>query len=112
MTASDSAAENSVEICGALTEREAVRFTPAGIEVFEATLHHRNRLVEAGHVRSVEFDFSAVAFGEVAGHLNALATGTTIRIKGFLAPRSMKSRSLTVHITEFNTERSSNGFWC
>lgn len=93
---------NSIELDGTLTEREAVRFTPAGIEVFEATFHHRSRLVEAGRTRTLECDFSAVAFGDVAKRLNALGCGTKIRLKGFLAPRTMKSMRLTVHITEFN----------
>lgn len=93
---------NSIEISGVLIEREAVRFTPAGIEVFEAELHHRSELVEAGRIRTLEYDFSAVSYGACAKRLNALAIGSEIRIKGFLAPRSMKSRRLTVHITEFN----------
>ena len=54
-----------------------MRFTPAGIEVFEAVLHHRSEVVEAGKVRA------------------------EIQFKGFLAPKSMRTRRLTVHITEF-----------
>lgn len=93
---------NSIELDGTLTEREAVRFTPAGIEVFEAVFHHRSRLVEAGHTRTLECDFNAIAFGGVAKRLNALPLGEKICLKGFLAPRSVKSKRLTVHITEFN----------
>lgn len=93
---------NSTEISGTLIEREAVRFTPAGIEVFSGVLHHRSELVEAERVRRLEFDFQAVSFGALARRLNAIEIGTEIRIRGFLAPRSMKTRRLTVHITEFN----------
>ena len=43
-----------------------MRFTPAGIEVFEAVLHHRSEVVEAGKVRKLEFDFNAVSYGALA----------------------------------------------
>ena len=92
---------NSIELSGTLIEKEAARFTPAGIEVFEALLHHRSEVVEAGRVRKLEFDFSAVSFGALARSLNGLAVGTEIQLKGFLAPRSMKTSRLMVHITEF-----------
>ena len=44
---------NSIEIGATLIEREEVRFTPAGIEVFDAVFHHRSRLVEAGKIRTL-----------------------------------------------------------
>ena len=81
---------NSIEIGATLIEREEVRFTPAGIEVFDA-----------GKIRTLEYDFEALSYGDTASRLNALAVGAEIRIKGFLATKSMKSRRLTVHITEF-----------
>lgn len=93
---------NSVELSGTLTGREAVRYTPAGFEVFEGVFHHRAVLGEAGRTRLLEFDFPAVSYAETAHMLNGLALGTDVRIKGFLAPRSMKSQRLIVHITEFN----------
>ena len=93
---------NSVELSGTLTGREAVRYTPAGLEVFEGTFHHRATLVEAGRTRTLEFDFPAVSYAETARMLNGLTLGAEVKIKGFLAPRSMKSQRLIVHITEFN----------
>ena len=92
---------NSIDLSGTLIEREAVRFTPAGIEVFEAVLHHRSEVVEAGKVRKLEFDFNAVSYGALARRLNGMEIGAEIQFKGFLAPKSMRTRRLTVHITEF-----------
>ncbi|MDO5531620.1 primosomal replication protein N [Sutterella sp.] len=92
---------NSIVLSGTLIEREAVRFTPAGIEVFEAVFHHRSELIEAGRARRLECDFDAVSYGEPAGKLNSLPIGAEILMKGFIAPRSTKSRRLVVHITEF-----------
>ena len=92
---------NLIEISGTLTEREMVRYTPAGIQVFEGVFHHRSELIEAGRIRTLEYDFPAISFGELAEGLNALPLGKELSIKGFLAPRSMKSRRLIVHITEY-----------
>ena len=92
---------NLSEISGTLTEREMVRYTPAGIQVFEGVFHHRSELTEAGRIRTLEYDFPAISFGETAEGLNALPLGKELSIKGFLAPRSMKSRRLIVHITEY-----------
>ena len=92
---------NLIEISGTLTEREMVRYTPAGIQVFEGVFHHRSELTEAGRIRTLEYDFPAISFGETAEGLNALPLGKELSIKGFRAPRSMKSRRLIVHITEY-----------
>lgn len=93
--------DNALSITGTLTGREEVRFTPSGIEVFEAVFHHRSEVVEAGHIRRVEFEFPAVSFGELAEKLNKVPLGTELTLKGFMAPRSMKTRRLIVHITEY-----------
>ena len=92
---------NLIEISGTLTEREMVRYTPAGIQVFEGVFHHRSELTEAGRIRTLEYDFPAISFGVTAERLNALPLGKELTLKGFLAPRSMKSRRLIVHITEY-----------
>jgi single-strand binding protein/primosomal replication protein n len=92
---------NLIQINGTLTSRDDVRYTPAGIQVFEGVFHHRTELTEAGRVRKLEYDFPAIAFGAVAEALNKMSLGTALNIKGFLAPRSMKSTRLIVHITEY-----------
>ena len=92
---------NLIQISGTLTSREAVRYTPAGIVVFEGVFHHRTELTEAGRVRKLEYDFPAIAFGATAEALNASPLGVDMTIKGFLAPRTMRSTRLIVHITEY-----------
>ncbi len=92
---------NRIEISATLTEREEVRYTPAGIVVFEGMFHHRTELTEAGRIRTLEYDFPAVSFGETAKALNAMPLGKELTLKGFLAPKSMRSHRLIVHITEY-----------
>ena len=58
-------------------------------------------VVEAGKVRKLEFDFNVVSYGALARRLNGMEIGAEIQFKGFLAPKSMRTRRLTVHITEF-----------
>ncbi len=93
---------NSIEITGTLTRSEGVRMTLGGDEVFEGVLHHRSEVLEAGVPRKLEFDFNAVAYGPVAERLNKLPLGRDLHLKGFVAPRSMRTQFLLVHITDFN----------
>ena len=92
---------NRLEIRATLVAREEVRYTPAGIEAFEGEFHFRGEVFEADRPRKLEYDFPAVSFGKCAGELNRLPLGSEITVKGFLAPRSLKTRRLIVHITEY-----------
>ena len=92
---------NEISINGTLTAREAVRYTPSGLEVFEGMIHHRSKLMETNRARRLEFDCPVVSYGDTAKMLNRLDLGTEVAARGFIAPRSMKSRRLIVHITEF-----------
>lgn len=92
---------NHISISGVLTAKEEVRYTPAGLVVFEGTFHHRTEVLEAGRSRTLEYDFPAVSFGPVAQALQNVPLGTELRIQGFLAPRSQRAQRLIVHITEY-----------
>lgn len=92
---------NQVQIRAVLIEKKELRYTPAGIAVFEAVFHHCGTQFEAGAQRKVEFDFLALSFADVAIRLNAVEVGQQIEMKGFFATRSLRSSRLTVHITEF-----------
>ena len=92
---------NRLEIRATLVAREEVRYTPAGIEVWEGELQFRGEVFGADGQRKLEYDFPAVSFGKCASELNRLPLGSEITVKGFLAPRSLKTRRLIVHITEY-----------
>lgn len=78
-----------------------LRFTPAGIAVFEGKFRHEGQVYEAGAMRRLEFDFPAVAFADTAVRLNQISPPQQLEIVGFLAPKSIKTQKLIVHITEF-----------
>jgi primosomal replication protein N len=64
-------------------------------------LHHQAPVAEAGIERKLDFELEAIAVGEAARRLDRQALGTELEIEGFLAPRSRRSRTLILHITEF-----------
>lgn len=92
---------NTLELSGVVVEKEELRYTPAGIAVFEGIIHHEAFVYEAGAMRRLQFDCPVIAFADVALRLNAVAVGSKIYIVGFVAPRSVRATRLTVHITEF-----------
>ena len=94
-------AANGVVMDATLTEKKDLCYTPAGVAVFEARFHNAGEQFEAGAMRKVEFDFTAMAFAETAVRLNKLSAGQALSIKGFLSQRSIRSTKLTIHITEF-----------
>ncbi len=95
--------QNRVQLSGTLTEREALRYTPAGVAMLGARLSHRSETTEAGHPRQLEFDVALRFAGAVAARADRLQLGESISVDGFLAPRRRQSKSLVVHVTEFAT---------
>ena len=102
----ESSPANEVLIRAALLEKKELRYTPAGIAVFEATFHHNAKVYEAGAQRQVQFSFTALAFADAALRLEDIELGQELEMKGFLATRSLRSSKLTVHVTEFKIIRS------
>jgi len=71
--------------------------------VLQAGLRHQGVVAEAGIERQLEFELEAIAIGDAAQRLERQALGAEVELDGFLAPRSRRSRSLILHITEFKT---------
>ena len=94
-------AANRVELRATLLEREALRYSPAGIPILGAVLRHGSGQPEAGGARQVELDIAALFAGRLAEDANRLALGTELQVRGFLAPKRRLSRQLRLHVTEF-----------
>lgn len=95
-----------MQLTGTLSERETLRYTPAGIAMLGARLSHRSEAHEAGHVRQLEFDVALRFAGALAARADRLQLGQSIFVDGFLAPRRRQSKSLVVHVTEFAADAS------
>ncbi len=92
---------NEIKLKGTLIENEGKRETLGGYEVFTGHFMHRATVVEAGEERQLEFEFLALAYGNVATALNKVKLGTELTLSGFVAPKTRRSSVLIVHITEF-----------
>jgi primosomal replication protein N len=101
---------NRVGLTAALVEREAIRYTPAGVPIVGLKLLHQSVQHEAGADRTVEMEISAIAVDRVALRIDRLALGTELKLQGFLAPRRRNVKALVLHVTEFelnaNTQNS------
>ncbi|MBS0323032.1 MAG: primosomal replication protein N [Proteobacteria bacterium] len=94
-----------------MLERGALRYTPAGLPVIDFRFEHRSEQAEAGVMRRVECEMACVALGANAHLLADSKPGDGMRISGFLAARSLKSRSPVLHVTTIEfLEGNPNGF--
>ncbi|HEX7385693.1 MAG TPA: primosomal replication protein N [Castellaniella sp.] len=89
---------NRVELTARLTQCGPLRHTPAGIPVFRFGLQHQSDVQEAGSIRRVALEISAVALGELAESLSGLAPESSVQVSGFLAPLHQRSTQLVLHV--------------
>jgi len=76
-----------------------LRHTPAGIPVLEFGLKHESERVEAGKPRLVALEIDAIAFEGDARLVAGAALGSGLRVEGFLAAKSRRSRKVVLHVT-------------
>jgi primosomal replication protein N len=94
---------NQLKFVASIAERDALRYTPAGIPIVSAKLLHSSEQIEANVPRLVEFEIVALAAGEISGKFNQAELGATFQFTGFLARKNRNSKSLVFHITDFET---------
>jgi primosomal replication protein N len=82
-----------------LLELSALRYTPAGIPAVEFRLRHESTLDEAGAPRAVEAEIGAIAFETHARLLAGAKLNSGLRLQGFLAAKSKRSKKLVLHVT-------------
>ncbi|MCX7228682.1 MAG: primosomal replication protein N [Burkholderiales bacterium] len=92
---------NRLGLTAALVEREAIRYTPAGVPIVGLKLSHQSVQREAGADRTVELEISAIAADRLALRMDRVALGTELKLEGFLAPRRRNVKALVLHITDF-----------
>ena len=92
---------NELKFIGLITEREVIRYTPAGLPIVNAILQHSSQQIEAGIARQTEFEIAALAAGEISGRFSSAPLGGAYEFSGFLARKSRNSKSLVFHIIDF-----------
>jgi primosomal replication protein N len=87
-----------------------LRYTPAGVPAIEFRLGHESEQIEAEKPRRVECEMACIALGTAALLLKDAASGDQVELTGFLAAKSVKSRSPVLHVTNIEfLEGNENG---
>ena len=89
---------------GEIIAPESKRYTPAGVSRVALTLSHRSQQSEADVQRQVQCEIQALAFAAVADKVAQFAVGKQVKVRGFLAQQSIRSRQLIVHINDIILE--------
>ena len=66
---------NRFNLRAKLIERDALRYTPAGLAALNCKVSHVANVIEAEHERTVEFEVTAIALGALAHVLQAAPLG-------------------------------------
>jgi len=88
---------NRTVITGKVVEREAIRYTPAGLPVLQFQLSHNETVIEAGLERQVAFEMNVVLLGDLANMHQHLPINAEFEIEGFIAPTRKNAARLTLH---------------
>jgi primosomal replication protein N len=90
---------NRLELSGRLLELGALRHTPAGVAAIEFKIAHESEQDEAGGRRKVQAEIGAIAFETQAKLLAGRPLGSAMKLQGFLAAKSNRSKKLLLHVT-------------
>ena len=91
-------ADNRTLLAGSLIELDSLRYTPAGIPALNFRIAHQSMQQEAGVQRTVECEMLCVALGPTANLLAGAKPGDKVKLSGFLAAKSLKSRTPVLHV--------------
>jgi primosomal replication protein N len=97
---------NQLRLIATIAERDVLRYTPAGVPIVTARLLHSSEQLEANIPRLIEFEMAALAAGEISGRFSQAELGKTFQFTGFLTRKSRNSKSLVLHITDFEAYTS------
>jgi primosomal replication protein N len=93
---------NQLQLVAVVSERDILRYTPAGVPIVTANLLHSSEQLEAGVARKIEFEMPALAAGEISGRFAQAELGAAYQFTGFLAKKNRNSKSLVFHIIDFS----------
>ena len=90
---------NRLVLSGSISERGALRYTPAGLPALDLQLAHESEVTHEGQARKVVLQIKALVIGPLVGSLAAMPLGQQAGFAGFLAP-ARNGRGTLFHITE------------
>ena len=89
---------NRLVLSATLVERQALRYTPAGLPALNLSLRHEGLVSEDGQARKISLEIKSVGIGAITQQLASLGLGESGLFTGFLAP-GRNGRGMTFHIT-------------
>ncbi len=100
---------NQLDLTASLLQRDALRYSPAGVAICQTLVEHESTQPEMGSSRVVHLVMSARFSGAMAEQIVAEPLGSRLQIRGFLCPRRMfkdgkPSGALQLHVTQFRRE--------
>jgi primosomal replication protein N len=95
------AGTNRLALSARLVARDALRYTPAGIALLDFMVEHESEQREAGTLRQVKLELRCLAAERDARLLAQAPLGTPMELAGFVAPRGRSSRTVVLHVTQF-----------
>jgi len=104
--ASDGPGLNRVMLSGHISERAALRYTPAGLPALDLVIAHQSTVLEEGVARKVAMDIKSVCIGTLAMKAQAMGVGASGCFAGFLAT-TRNGRGLVFHITDIRPDSPS-----
>jgi primosomal replication protein N len=90
--------QNRLTISGSIIELAQLRHTPAGVPVLNFRIGHASERIEAGLARRAECELPVVALGELARLMQGARPGDEVKLTGFLAAKSAKSKQPVLHV--------------
>lgn len=100
--------ENRVVLTAVIVKKEALRFTPGGLQAIVVMLEHESEQVEANFARQVRAQLKAVAFGSIAEQISEVGLNILLTFSGFLASRKNASYPI-LHILHIQQSLLSRG---
>lgn len=95
---------NRLVISGSLIQVDPLRYSPAGVPIADAVIHHRSSQTVATQARQIECELAVQASGSLATQLVQLAGGTQVKLDGTLNRRSVNSRQLVLILNRIEKE--------
>ena len=101
-------ASNQLELTASLMQREALRYSPAGVALCQALVEHESVQPEMGQQRTVRLIIAARFSGVLAERIATEKLGSQMQIQGFLCPKRLfkdnrPSGALQIHVTGYRT---------
>jgi primosomal replication protein N len=94
---------NQTRLAARIVERDALRYTPAGLPALDLLLEHDSQLQQEHGIRQVKLSLRAQAIGVMAEQLQKAPLGTAFRFSGFLA-NIRQGQRVILHIQEFQQD--------